>query len=241
MSDPAASPPMPAYPTREPVDFVIVGSGAAGGVVARELSKAGFSVVLLEQGPHRTARDFNHDELSTQFNNELLGGGIRFLMVLLILIAALVVLMASTNVSNIVLAQLSARRRELSLRTALGAGRWDHVKQVMGEGFLLSAASVLGGGRSSRLYKALVYEQQVAQAASVYQQSLTLGSVFTLVATARPGRTAGELERAIDVEIARLRDEGPNQTEIDRARNTIETRIVQGLERLGGFGGASSA
>ena len=75
MSDPAASPPMPAYPTREPVDFVIVGSGAAGGVVARELSKAGFSVVLLEQGPHRTARDFNHDELSTQFNNELLGGG----------------------------------------------------------------------------------------------------------------------------------------------------------------------
>ena len=76
---------------------------------------------------------------------ELLGGGIRFLMVLLILIAALVVLMACTNVSNVVLAQLSSRRRELSLRTALGAGRWDHVKQVMAEGFLLSAASVLGG------------------------------------------------------------------------------------------------
>jgi choline dehydrogenase-like flavoprotein len=62
------------FPTRQPVDFVVVGSGAAGGVVARELAVAGFSVVLLEQGPHRTAADFKHDELSTQFNNELLGG-----------------------------------------------------------------------------------------------------------------------------------------------------------------------
>ncbi len=42
----------PSYPTREEVDFVIVGSGAAGGVMAKELSVAGFSVVVLEQGPH---------------------------------------------------------------------------------------------------------------------------------------------------------------------------------------------
>ena len=72
MSDPAA-PALPAYPTRQPVDFVVIGSGAAGGVVARELAVAGFSVVVLEQGPHRTAADFTHDELSTQFNNELIG------------------------------------------------------------------------------------------------------------------------------------------------------------------------
>jgi choline dehydrogenase-like flavoprotein len=70
MSTPAA---MPAYPTRDPVDFVVIGSGAAGGVVARELSVAGFAVVLLEQGPHRTAANFTHDELATQFNNELIG------------------------------------------------------------------------------------------------------------------------------------------------------------------------
>jgi predicted lysophospholipase L1 biosynthesis ABC-type transport system permease subunit len=53
--------------------------------------------------------------------------------------------MACTNVSNVVLAHVSARRRELSLRTVLGAGRWDHVKQIMAEGFVLSAlASLLG-------------------------------------------------------------------------------------------------
>ncbi|MGH2830116.1 MAG: GMC family oxidoreductase [Actinomycetota bacterium] len=74
MSDPAAAPAQPAHATREPVDFVVVGSGAAGGVVARELATAGFSVVLLEQGPHRTAADFVHDELSTQFHGELCGG-----------------------------------------------------------------------------------------------------------------------------------------------------------------------
>jgi putative ABC transport system permease protein len=76
---------------------------------------------------------------------ELLGGGIRFLLSLLALLAALVVAMACTNVSNVVLAQVSARRRELSLRTVLGAGRWDHVKQIMAEGFVMSAAASLIG------------------------------------------------------------------------------------------------
>src|SRR5215470_10641071 len=62
------------FATREEVDFVIVGSGCAGGILAKELSTAGFSVVVLEQGPYRTAADFKHDELSIIFNNELFGG-----------------------------------------------------------------------------------------------------------------------------------------------------------------------
>jgi len=47
------------------VDFVIVGSGAAGGILAKELSTAGFSVVVLEQGPRLTEADFGHDEFAT--------------------------------------------------------------------------------------------------------------------------------------------------------------------------------
>src|SRR5689334_10085818 len=54
-------PQMKTYAPTDEVDFVIVGSGAAGGVMARELSRNGFSVVVLEQGPWLTERDFSHD------------------------------------------------------------------------------------------------------------------------------------------------------------------------------------
>ncbi|MCY4358190.1 MAG: GMC family oxidoreductase [Gammaproteobacteria bacterium] len=59
---------MVSFPTREEVDFVVIGSGAAGGIMARELSVAGHSVVLLEQGPHLKAADFNHDEWGLRHN-----------------------------------------------------------------------------------------------------------------------------------------------------------------------------
>jgi len=59
------------FDTRKEVDFVIVGSGAAGGVLARELSTAGFDVVVLEQGPYRRAGDFSHDELGVLLLDEM--------------------------------------------------------------------------------------------------------------------------------------------------------------------------
>src|SRR4051794_33366758 len=52
------------YAPNDEVDFVVVGSGAAGGVMARELSQAGYRVVVLEQGPYLRAADFKHDELA---------------------------------------------------------------------------------------------------------------------------------------------------------------------------------
>ena len=101
------------------------------------------------------------------------------------------------------------------------------------------AATVLGDGKSSRLYKALVYDKQIAQSVSAQQNSLMLGSVFNLDVTARPGHTAEEIEKAIDEELSRFRESGPQQAEVDRARNVIETRIIQRLENLGGFGGVA--
>ena len=74
------------------------------------------------------------------------------------------------------------------------------------------AATALGGGQSSRLYKKLVYEKQIAQDVSAAQYSLMLGSVFQITATARPGHTAEELEKAIDEELATFRQNGPDQT-----------------------------
>lgn len=57
------------------VDFVIVGSGSAGGIIAKELATGGFQVVVLEQGPFRNPQDFTHDEISVARYHELLGGG----------------------------------------------------------------------------------------------------------------------------------------------------------------------
>lgn len=62
------------YEESDTVDFVIVGSGAAGGVLARELSVAGFRIVVLEQGPYRRNADFTHDEVGVFFENQLMGG-----------------------------------------------------------------------------------------------------------------------------------------------------------------------
>jgi zinc protease len=99
------------------------------------------------------------------------------------------------------------------------------------------AAQILGGGRASRLYKKLVYEKQIAQNVSATQQSGMLVSMFEIQATARPGHTAEELEKAIDEELTAFRNAPPTAEELERARNTIETDIIGGLERLGGFGG----
>lgn len=62
------------FSTRTEVDFVVVGSGAAGGVMAKELSQAGFDVVVLEQGPYLTKEDFTHDELAVIHHQEHVGG-----------------------------------------------------------------------------------------------------------------------------------------------------------------------
>jgi len=59
-------------PTTE-VDFVVIGAGAAGGIMAKELSVAGFSVVVLEQGgwgAYGHEQDYNKDELQNRFPTE---------------------------------------------------------------------------------------------------------------------------------------------------------------------------
>lgn len=70
-SNSAAPSPGVQFPTRAEADFVVVGSGAAGGVLAKELSSAGFSVVVLEQGPYLKPSQFRHDEIGGFFNFEL--------------------------------------------------------------------------------------------------------------------------------------------------------------------------
>ncbi len=92
-------------------------------------------------------------------------------------------------------------------------------------------AHILGVGKTSRLYKALVYDKQIAQDVSVQNSNLLLGSVLELQVTAKPGVKPEDLEKAIDEQLEKMRSEGPTQAELDRARNLIETHMIVGLER----------
>ncbi len=106
-----------------------------------------------------------------------------------------------------------------------------------GDAALDLTSSVLAGGKNSRLYTRLVYELQIAQDVSAFQQSLALGSSFLIVATARPGHDIAEIQKVIDEELERLRREPPQPREIDRALNQIEASFYRQMERVGGFGG----
>ena len=104
-----------------------------------------------------------------------------------------------------------------------------------GDAEAIIAANILGG--EGRLYKKLVYEQQIAQNVAARQESLMLGSIFQIEVTARPGYSAEEIESAINAALEEFRAEPPTQAEVEQAQNIIESVLVSRLERLGGFGG----
>ena len=106
-----------------------------------------------------------------------------------------------------------------------------------GDAALDVAASVLSGGKNSRLFKRLVYDTQMAQNVAAFQDSQRLSGTFLIVATARPGHTVENIQKAIDEEMERLRREPPDVREVERAINEIEASFYRQMERVGGFSG----
>lgn len=98
-------------------------------------------------------------------------------------------------------------------------------------------ANLLSGGKNSRLYRRLVYDLQIAQDVSAFQQSQALGSNFLIVATARPGQGLDRIQAVIDEELDQLRREAPAAREMTRALNQTEASFYRNMERVGGFGG----
>jgi predicted Zn-dependent peptidase len=102
-----------------------------------------------------------------------------------------------------------------------------------GDGELDLLAHVLTGGKTSRLYKRLVYDDQIAQDVTAFQASGQLASKFEIVATAKPGHTPDELLAAIDQELGRVRDAGIDDGELTRARTDFLAGEAFGLETEG--------
>src|SRR5918994_596348 len=106
-----------------------------------------------------------------------------------------------------------------------------------GDATLDIVANLLAGGKNSRLFKRLVYDLQIAQDVSAFQQSQALGSNFFIIATARPGQSLDKLQAVIDEELDKMRAAPPEAREMTRALNQIEANFFRAMERVGGFGG----
>jgi zinc protease len=106
-----------------------------------------------------------------------------------------------------------------------------------GDAAMDMAANILAGGKTSRLYRRLVYDMQIAQDVSAFQQSEALGGVFMIVATARPGQSVERIQSVIDEEIDKLRNEAPAPREVTRGFNQIEAAFYRQMQRVGSFGG----
>ncbi|MGH8444500.1 MAG: M16 family metallopeptidase [Solimonas sp.] len=102
------------------------------------------------------------------------------------------------------------------------------------------AASVLGDGKNSRLYKRLVYQDQTATRVGVGIGPFEIGSQFTIETTVKPGGDPAAVERAIDEEVQRFLREGPTAAELSRVKTSVFAAAIRNLERIDGFSGKSS-
>jgi zinc protease len=105
--------------------------------------------------------------------------------------------------------------------------------------YLGLVAAVLATGKTSRLYKRLVYDDQIATAVNAAQWSAEIGSQFGIDATTRPAGDLAAVERAVDEEWARFLASGPTAEELQRVKTAALARFTRGIERIGGFGGKS--
>jgi zinc protease len=117
---------------------------------------------------------------------------------------------------------------------------WNIPQFGSADGDYLSLVSgVLSGGKSSRLYKRLVYQDQIATDVNASADLREIGGLFTITTSARPGVELGRVERAVNEELARFLANGPTAAELQRAETQVQAGFIRGIERIGGFGGKS--
>jgi zinc protease len=108
-----------------------------------------------------------------------------------------------------------------------------------GDADLDLATDLLANGKTSRLYRRLVFDERIATDVSASQNSREMTGYAQITATAAPGHTLAEIERTILEEIATLAAGGPSDEEIERGRVQAEAQFMFRLQTVGGFGGKS--
>ena len=102
---------------------------------------------------------------------------------------------------------------------------------------LFIAASVLGDGKNSRLYKDLVYDQQIATDVNVFNFELQMASIFGVIVSVKEGETVEKVESEMERVIDQFLSRGPTRDEVALVSTKTKARIIRGLEEVGGFGG----
>ncbi len=97
--------------------------------------------------------------------------------------------------------------------------------------------TILGGDKTSRLYKRLVYDLQVAQDVAAYHSGMRLDGLFTIQVTPRPGQTPAAMAKLVDEEIAAIVEKGVTERELQRVKNTVTAGFLDRLSAVGGFSG----
>jgi zinc protease len=105
--------------------------------------------------------------------------------------------------------------------------------------FLTLLSDVLVSDKASRLYKRLVYDEQIATDVGAFLDQREVGSLFMIQVTAKPGSDLKQIEKGVNEELQKLLAAPPAQDELDRVRTQIFANFVRGAERIGGFGGKS--
>jgi zinc protease len=105
--------------------------------------------------------------------------------------------------------------------------------------YLDMVSDVLAAGKTSRLYKRLVYDMQIATSVSSYVDPREIGSLFTIEADVKPGVDPSKVESVVDEELAKFLQTGPTDDELAKVKTRNYANFVRGLERVGGFGGKS--
>jgi len=100
------------------------------------------------------------------------------------------------------------------------------------EAHLTIAADILAGGKTSRLYKRLVFDERLATRVSAYNLPQSLGSQFHISTIAKEGADPERIAAIIDEELARLASDGPTDDELVRARNSYLAGKFRALESL---------
>jgi zinc protease len=108
-----------------------------------------------------------------------------------------------------------------------------------GDADLDLATDLLANGKTSRLYRRLVFEERLATDVSASQNSREIAGYAQMTVTAAPGHMLGEIERVVLDEIDRLAADGPTDEEIERGRVQAEAQFMFRLQTVGGFGGKS--